>query len=61
MSTLSFVGGFVDVVGFGLFTAHVTGNFIMIALIGLEVHATELAIAKLLAGRSLSSLFSPAS
>jgi hypothetical protein len=57
MSTLSFVGGFVDVVGFialfGLFTAHVTGNFIMI---GLEmVHATELAIAKLLAGRSLSS------
>jgi hypothetical protein len=56
MSTLSFVGGFVDVVGFialfGLFTAHVTGNFIMI---GLEmVHATELAIAKLLAGRSLS-------
>lgn len=54
MSTLSFVGGFVDVVGFGLFTAHVTGNFIMI---GLEmVHATELAIAKLLAGRSLSCL-----
>jgi hypothetical protein len=40
-ATLSFVGGFVDVVGFialfGLFTAHVTGNFIML---GLEmVHA----------------------
>ena len=50
-ATLSFVGGFVDVVGFialfGLFTAHVTGNFIML---GLEmVHATKLAIAKLLA------------
>jgi uncharacterized membrane protein YoaK (UPF0700 family) len=50
-TTLSFVGGFVDVVGFialfGLFTAHVTGNFIML---GLEmVHATKLAIAKLLA------------
>lgn len=50
-SALSFVGGFVDVVGFialfGLFTAHVTGNFIML---GLEmVHATTLAIAKLLA------------
>jgi uncharacterized membrane protein YoaK (UPF0700 family) len=49
-ATLSFVGGFVDVVGFialfGLFTAHVTGNFIML---GLEmVHATKLAIAKLL-------------
>jgi len=47
-ATLSFVGGFVDVVGFialfGLFTAHVTGNFIML---GLEmVHATKLAIAK---------------
>ena len=46
-ATLSFV----DVVGFialfGLFTAHVTGNFIML---GLEmVHATKLAIAKLLA------------
>jgi uncharacterized protein DUF1275 len=45
-ATLSFVGGFVDVVGFialfGLFTAHVTGNFIML---GLEmVHATKLAI-----------------
>ena len=50
-ATLSFVGGFVDVVGFialfGLFTAHVTGNFIML---GLEmVHASKLAIAKLLA------------
>ena len=50
-ATLSFVGGFVDVVGFialfGLFTAHVTGNFIML---GLEmVHATKLAIAKLMA------------
>jgi uncharacterized membrane protein YoaK (UPF0700 family) len=50
-ATLSFVGGFVDVVGFvalfGLFTAHVTGNFIML---GLEtVHATKLAIAKVLA------------
>jgi uncharacterized membrane protein YoaK (UPF0700 family) len=50
-ATLSFVGGFVDVVGFvalfGLFTAHVTGNFIML---GLEmVHATQLAIAKVLA------------
>jgi uncharacterized membrane protein YoaK (UPF0700 family) len=50
-ATLSFVGGFVDVVGFialfGLFTAHVTGNFIML---GLEmVNATKLAIGKLLA------------
>jgi uncharacterized membrane protein YoaK (UPF0700 family) len=50
-ATLSFVGGFVDVVGFialfGLFTAHVTGNFIML---GVEmVHATQLAIAKILA------------
>lgn len=50
-AALSFVGGFVDVVGFialfGLFTAHVTGNFIML---GLEmVHATKFAIAKLLA------------
>jgi len=50
-ATLSFVGGFVDVVGFialfGLFTAHVTGNFIML---GLEMlHATKLAIAQLLA------------
>ena len=50
-ATLSFVGGFVDVVGFialfGLFTAHVTGNFITL---GLEmVHASKLAIAKLLA------------
>jgi uncharacterized membrane protein YoaK (UPF0700 family) len=51
IATQSFVGGFVDVVGFialfGLFTAHVTGNFIML---GLEmVHATKFAIAKLLA------------
>jgi uncharacterized membrane protein YoaK (UPF0700 family) len=34
-ATLSFVGGFVDVVGFialfGLFTSHVTGNFSMLA------------------------------
>jgi uncharacterized membrane protein YoaK (UPF0700 family) len=50
-AALSFVGGFVDVVGFialfGLFTAHVTGNFIML---GLElVQAPQLAIAKLLA------------
>ena len=50
-ATLSFVGGFVDVVGFialfGLFTAHVTGNFIMLSLE--MVHTTKLAIAKLLA------------
>jgi hypothetical protein len=50
-------GGYVDVVGFialfGLFTAHVTGNFI---LIGSElVHPEKtLAIAKLLAPRCSS-------
>ncbi len=49
---LSFVAGFVDVVGFialfGLFTAHVTGNFIMIG-IDLSSPTAPLLLAKILA------------
>jgi uncharacterized membrane protein YoaK (UPF0700 family) len=50
-ATLAFVAGFVDVVGFvalfGLFTSHVTGNFIVL---GSEiVHASSGGVAKLLA------------
>jgi len=48
---LSFNGGFVDTVGFlalqGLFTAHVTGNFVTLGVS--IVHGTSGAIAKLLA------------